>query len=337
MHNKNKGMQLGLKMFYAMRIKFYTLLMFLIIVTSCAKDTKIQSEISKIPLDFTVERFDKAFLNTNPKNFKQLKKAYPFLFSKHESDSLWIQRMQDTLQQELLAEVNTSFKNFESEKQQLKQLFQHLKYYDKLFKTPRVITLTNDVDYRTKTIVNDSLLLIALDNFLGPTHRFYQNIPKYLSANMDKSQIVVTIADAYAKKYTPNTRRSTFLDEIIYQGKLLYFKDLTIPFKTEAERISYTQAQLDWAKSNELQIWTYFIEKELLYSSDKKLIGRFIADAPFSKFYLELDNESPGRLGQYIGWQIVKRYAEKSDKDLMQILQEDTEEIFRISKFKPRK
>ena len=84
-------------------------------------------------------------------------------------------------------------------------------------------------------------------------------------------------------------------------------------------------------------IWSYFIEKELLYSTDNKLPNRFIADAPFSKFYMEFDNESPGRLGQYIGWQIVKAYADSTGENVMRILETEPEEIFRKSKFKPKK
>jgi len=74
-----------------------------------------------------------------------------------------------------------------------------------------------------------------------------------------------------------------------------------------------------------------------LYNTDPKLPNRFIADAPFSKFYLELDNESPGRLGQYMGWQIVRAYAETTGEDIMTIMQTESEEIFRKSKFKPKK
>ena len=58
----------------------------------------------------------------------------------------------------------------------------------------------------------------------------------------------------------------------------------------------------------------------MLFSTDSKLPSRFINPAPFSKFNLELDGESPGRLGQYIGWQIVRAYANRSDASLKEIL-----------------
>ena len=328
---------LRLKMFYQMPIRIYIILILGFTLFACNEDSKVEKEIANIEIDFTVERFDKAFMEANSEDLPKLKNAYPFLFSKHVSDSVWIYRINDTLQNQLLTEVQKAFSDFETPKHELKRLFQHLKYYDKTFKSPRVITLTNDVGYRDKTIVNDSLVLLALDNYMGAEHPFYQNIPIYITANMQENQIVADVADGYAKKYVFQTNRRTLLDEMIYFGKLIYFKDVMIPFKTDAEKIGYTEAQIKWAEANESQIWSYFIEKELLYSTDSKLPNRFIADAPFSKFYLELDNDSPGRLGQYLGWQIVKAYAETTGEDAMKIMQTEPGIIFTKANFKPKK
>jgi gliding motility-associated lipoprotein GldB len=308
-----------------------------VVVISCDEDSKVEEEISKIEVDFTVERFDKAYAEATPADLSRLKQAYPFLFSKHIPDSIWIDRINDTLQDQLLTEVGKVYSDFKVLKKDFEGLFQHLQYYDKTFSVPRVVTLTNDVDYRNKTIVTDSLLLVALDNFLGEDHEFYQNIPRYLAKNMKKKQIISEVAEAYAKKYTYQAKRETLLDEMIYHGKLLYFKDVMLPFKTDEEKIGYTEQELKWAEANESPIWSYFIEKELLFSTDSKLPSRFIADAPYSKFYLELDNESPGRLGQYIGWQIVKAYAESTDENVLTILEKEPEEIFNKAKFKPKK
>ncbi|OZV67262.1 gliding motility lipoprotein GldB [Winogradskyella aurantia] len=328
---------LGLKMFCMSSLRIMLALAISLFCWSCDEDSKIEEEISKVNVNFGVERFDSAFQNASPKDLPKLKMDYPFLFSKHIADSIWVKRITDSLQNELLAEVSKEYSNFAKTKAELNQLFQHLKFYDKTFAVPRVVTLTNDVAYRDKTIVTDTIILIALDNYLGQDHRFYQNIPKYITANMEPKNIVLDVAEGYAKKYISQIQRKRFLDEMIYQGKLLYFKDVMIPFKTDFEKIGYTADQLKWAEANEDPIWSYFVERELLYSTDGKLVNRFIADAPFSKFYLELDNESPGRLGQYIGWQIVKAYAERTGEDLFKILATEPEEIFIKSKFKPKK
>ena len=322
-----------------MKMRFYLFFLLGITLMSCDEDSKLEKEIATINVDFNIERFDTAFLNAEPSDLPQLKNTYPFLFSKHTPDSVWIDRLNDTLHVEILTEISKVFNNFDDPKQEIKSLFQHLKYYDKVFSIPRVITLTNYVQYRDNVIVTDSIALIALDNYLGKEHRFYVDggIPDYLARNFEADQIVVDLADGYAQKYVFQPNRKTFLDEMIYFGKLLYFKDVMIPFKTDAEKIGYSDDQLLWAEANETPIWSYFIEEELLYSSDSKLPSRFIANAPFSKFYREFDNESPGQLGQYIGWQIVKAYAENTNEDVMTILQKDPEEIFRKSKFKPKK
>ncbi|NNL15892.1 MAG: gliding motility lipoprotein GldB, partial [Flavobacteriaceae bacterium] len=105
----------------------------------------------------------------------------------------------------------------------------------------------------------------------------------------------------------------------------------------DASKIGYTQSQLEWAQANEAEIWRYFVEKELLFSTDQDLISRFINPAPFSKFYLELDSESPGRIGQYIGWKIVRAYMKNNDISLRKMLITNPADIYNNSKFKPQK
>lgn len=313
-------------------------LFILIVIISCKKDSKLEEGIAKIPMKVTIERFDKLFSEASSNDLPKLKKEYPFMFSKRYTDSFWIARMKDTLQIKLFSEVVKVFPDFNGPKQEIESLFQHIKYYFLEFTPPRVVTTTSFVDYRNRVIVTDTIALISVDNYLGSDHEFYEGIQKYIRQDFNPQHIVVDLANEYAKKYIYQKPNTTLLDEMIYYGKQLYFKDLVIPFKTEAERISYTNKQLDWAHVNESYIWRYFVEKELLYSTDSKLPSRFINPAPFSKFYLEdIDSESPGRLGQYIGWQIVRAYMENNDVSLKDMLMTSPEEIFNNSKFKPRK
>ncbi|RCW94097.1 gliding motility lipoprotein GldB [Winogradskyella arenosi] len=322
-----------------MKVRIYIILCLAFTFMACEEESKVEAAIANIEVDFKVERFDTDFYKAKAEDLPQLKTDYPFLFSKRIPDSVWVEQLNDTLHDEILTEVNRKYANFDKTSSELKSLFQHLKYYDPVFSVPRVVTLTNYVQYRDKVVVTDTIALIALDNYLGEDHRFYRdgNIPLYLSKNFRQEQIVVDLAEAYAEKYTFQQQRKFLLDEMIYYGKLLYFKDKMIPFKSDAEKIGYTNDQLGWAEANESPMWSYFIEKELLYNTDNKLLSRFITDAPFSKFYLELDNESPGQVGQYIGWQIVRAYADATGEDLMTILQKEPEEIFTKSKFKPKK
>ncbi|WP_116039311.1 gliding motility lipoprotein GldB [Seonamhaeicola aphaedonensis] len=309
-----------------------------LVAVSCIKENKIEKEIAKINIDINVERFDQLFAKIEVNELPKLRTAYPFMFSETIKDSFWIVKKEDTLQRMLNTAVDKTFSNFDVTEAEIESLFNHLKYYFEGFNPPRVITTTSDVDYRNKVIVTDTIAIIALDNYLGSNHEFYANIPKFITANLKKEQLVVDLAEAYAKKYIYLSQNKTLLDEMIYFGKQLYFKDLMVPFKTEAQRIGYTQEELHWANANESYIWRYFVERELLFSTDSKLPNRFINPAPFTKFYLEeIDSNSPGRLGQYIGWKIVRAYVEQNDVSLNEMLITSAEEIFNKTKYKPKK
>ncbi|MEO8933961.1 MAG: gliding motility lipoprotein GldB [Xanthomarina sp.] len=318
--------------------KINILFFILISFFSCKKDSKIEREIAHIPMDYTIERFDKVFGETTAENLSETKKSFPFLFSEKYSDSFWIAKVNDTLQQQLTQESARIFPELKKEEKEITQLFQHLKYYFPEFKTPRVITTTSSVDYKNKVIVTDTIVLISLDTYLGSDHEFYQGIQKYLRQTFIKDQIVVDMATEYSEKYIYQQQVKTLLDEMIYYGKQLYFKDLVIPFKTDAEKIGYTQEQIAWAQANETEIWRYFVERELLYSTDSALPNRFINPAPFSKFQLEeIDTESPGQLGRYMGWQIVKAYMARNNVPIKDMLQKEAKDIFNHSNYKPKK
>lgn len=317
--------------------RFHIILLLAIVFTSCDNESKLEKDIAAIDIDVTIERFDRLFANANEATLPELKQAYPFLFPKRFNDSVWINRMQDTLQQQLNNEVDKAHGDFKDTEDDIYSFYQHLKYYFKEFKTPRLITFTNDVDYRNKVIVTDTITLIALDTYLGASHDFYYDIYDYIKLNMDKDQIVPDLAFSYAEKYIYQPKRKTLLDEMIYFGKTLYFKDVMLPDTPDEIKIGYTKDQLEWAAINEENIWQHFVENEMLFSTNNKLPARFINPAPFSKFNLELDGESPGRLGQYIGWQIVRAYAEKNDATLQEILSMSAEDIFNNAKYKPRK
>ena len=308
-----------------------------ICVFSCQNSSKVEKEISEIKLDLNIERFDQMFATLAPSDLPGLKENYPFLFSKRYADSVWVQRMSDPIQQLQNKAVDSVFKDFITTETEIFNFYQHLKYYNKALKTPRLITVLSDVDYRNKVVVTDSIVLIALDTYLGAEHEFYASFYDYIKQNLNKDQIVSDLATAYAEQLIYQPKRVTFLEEMIYFGKQLYLKDLLIPFKDNNQKIGYSSAQYEWAEENEFYIWQYFVEKELLYETDRKLLSRFIIPAPFSRFNLELDSESPGRLGQYIGWQIVKSYMENKETPLLQMLQMEATEIFNNAKFKPKK
>tara|TARA_Y100001935_G_scaffold62122_1_gene52066 strand:- start:2063 stop:2464 length:402 start_codon:yes stop_codon:yes gene_type:complete len=128
----------------------------------------------------------------------------------------------------------------------------------------------------------------------------------------------------------------TFLEKIIYHGKILYYKDYSLSV-SDRHKIGYSIEKMNWANENEYFVWTYFVENNILFDPDNNLDVRFINDAPFSKFYLEIDNESPAMIGKYIGWKIVKSFMKNNDVSLNKMLISKPMDIYYNSKYKPQK
>ena len=303
---------------------------------SCDKKSEVEKAVAEIPLDIKVERFDKAFFETKPEHLQQLKRQYPYFFPPGNEDKVWLDKMQNPQWRELYDEVEKKFGNFDREKEQIETLFKHVKYYFPETKTPKVITVISEMDYQNKAIYADSLVIVSLELYLGKGHKFYQ-FPEYLKQNFEAVQIAPDIVNSFsAGKILPPTD-NTLLSQMVYAGKELYLKDILLPEYSDADKIGYKPEQVKWCQENENYMWRYFIENSLLYSTDQKLMPRFINPAPFSKFYLEIDNESPGRVGAWLGWQIVRAYMENNQVSVQQMLKMNSKELFEKSKYKPKK
>ena len=323
------------------------ILLSLVLITAIACGDKKEKEIAAIPMHFETVRLDSLFVKTPDADLPKLCRKYPYFFTPTISDEEWLgirnglifpdEPSVNLRYADIYNEIHKSLGDFSAEKKELKRLFQHIKYYFPKFEPPRVVTLISRVDYESRVIYADSLLLIGADNYLGAKHPYYQEMQQYISTELDKQYLTVDVAEAFANKLVPRGAHLTFLDNMIYEGKKLYLESLLMPDKKPATLLKYTSDQYDWAKANEVEIWRYFIEKELLYQTDKKLLSRFLYPAPFSKFYLELDNQSPGQIGRYIGYQIVQAYAENhKDTPLVNLLAMKADELFKQSLYKPK-
>jgi gliding motility-associated lipoprotein GldB len=315
---------------------FFYLLVLSTLIFSCQKQTKVQKAVEEIPLEFKVERFDKLFFETQPQDLAKLKQQYPYFFPAGNDDKVWLSKMQHPQWRELHGEVQKKFGNFESETNQLEDLFKHIKYYFPETKTPKVITLISEMDYQNKVIYNDSLVLISLELYLGKQHRFYE-FPAYIKQNFETNQMMSDVVQSFGTSKIAPPTENTFLSFMIYAGKELYLKDALLPSVIDEDKIGYLPEQLQFCTDNETYMWRIFIEEKFLFSSDQKLVPRFINPAPFSKFYLEIDNKTPGRVGAWLGWQIVRSYMKNNEVSLQQLLKKDAKEIFEKSGYKPKK
>ena len=308
----------------------------MLVIASCDKKSKVEKEVAAIPVEIKVVRFDKLFFETASEDLGKLKKQFPFFFPQGINDSVWLEKMQNPLWRELYAEVQKKYANFAPLQEELETLFKHIKYNFPKTKTPKVITVISEMDYNNKVIYADTLLIVSLELYLGKEHKFYQ-FPKYLKQNFEEKQMMLDVVSSFSMDKIAPVTDKTLLSQMIYYGKELYLKDLLLPDYADVDKMGYTPEQIKWCEENESYMWRYFLEKEMLYSNDSKLGNRFVNPAPFSKFYLEIDNESPGRVGAWVGWQIVRSFVKNNDVPIGELLKMNAKEIFEKSKYKPKK
>lgn len=305
---------------------------------SCNKKNQTEKAVEAIPANLQVIRFDKVFFEAVPEDLPKLIRDFPFFFPEGNDDEVWLEKMQNPLWRELYAEVQIKFSDFEPYKIEMEDVVKRIKYYFPKVQSPnKVYTVISEMDYNNKVIYADSLLIVSLEMYLGKEHKFYQ-FPNYIKQNFEPKQLMPDVVESFAKRQVMPVRDKSFLAAMIYAGKKLYLKDVLLSeeFKDE-DKIGYATEQIQWCQDNESYIWRYFIENQMLYDDDQKLIPRFINPAPFSKFYLEIDNESPGEVGAWIGWQIVRSYMKNNEVSLPQLMKIDAKEIFEKSNYKPKK
>ena len=281
-------------------------------------------------------RFESIFYDAHPDSLAEVEKRFPYFFPKSYPFSVWVNRRIDSLQLALYAQIK-SISNSDIH-DQLTPFMEGLpRVFENTVVPKKVITITSDVDYNNKVILNDSMALIAIDNFLGVNHHMYEGIAFYLRQGMELNQLSKELAESFANNRIALPIDRTFLAQLIYSGKIQFLKQSILSDYSEDKILGYTPDQLAWAMTNEKEIWNFFVSKELLYSTDPELIKRFISPAPFSKFYLNIDVDSPGQIGQWLGLQIVKAYQKKERKSITQLLNTPYRELFEKSKYKPRR
>ena len=181
-------------------------------------------------------------------------------------------------------------------------------------------------------------MFIDVTGFMGENNPNYKGLEQYFQTSMNPKNIVPKTSEVLAENFVqPNLEQQKFIDELIYNGKISTLQDAFLPDFPNDLKMNYTQKQYDWAKENEVNIWNFFVENNLIFSDDIRLSERFIKPAPFSKFYTEIDNESSPQIGIFTGWQICKKFFNENPKTkLKDFLKMNAQEIFNQSNYKPK-
>ena len=305
-------------------------------------------ETTGIEIELSIESLQDHFINVSSKDeLVQLLTRYPivrdeiFRRAEYPSDSAFIEevfaRMKNPYLDTLLTETQRVFGDLTGLKNEFTQAFTNLKYYYPEFTPPKVQTIVSGLD--TDLFVSDSLIIVSLDFYLGEGAKYRPKVYEYLLRKYDPDDIVPSslliygISDRFNKT---ELKDKTALADMIAYGKAFYFAKRMLPCVPDSVFIWYTPQEIAGSRENEDLIWKRFIESQVLYSTSHKVKQDYLGERPVT---IQVGEKCPGRIGQWIGWQIVNRYAEAYPETTIPRLMEsaDAEMLLHKSAYKPSK
>jgi len=312
-------------------------ILFFLFTSSCKR---LKNETKKI--EFTFKRFDLSFLNIDTNNIDSslliLSDEYPLFFLEEGALELYKQSYLHNLNfMNSHDSIVNKLGDLSSLENALHSLLSNYANYIPIDRY-QVFTYASNYDIANKIIVTDSASFIALDCYLGPDYFAYTSYPKYFSKTLSEEYVLADFAIELAKKNVrKNTSDLSFLQEMIYYGKVYCLANFFLPNHSDYLLMNYLPDQIEWCKENEINMWKYYIDNDILFNTSAELKSRFINPAPFSKFYLSIDNDSPGRTACWMGWQIVKSYLNNTTTTIEElIIKTNAQEILTKSNYKPQ-
>lgn len=332
-------------------ICFISLIVIISIGYSCEKKPQTPN-VKHISNEVIIKRFDVELFNLTSSKWGwnelvQLRNKYGDFYDLYmekianltrADDSAGINYIRDFLtdpdMQSIYQETQKKFGDFSFQENKLHKAVQYYRYYFPEHYVPQVITYFFGFNYAV--VATDSAVCIALDQYLGKDFKYYNHLPDYIRARKVPAYLVADLMRGWAiTEFEGGNPRVDLLDEMIFQGKIMYFLEHILPFEHDTVLMGYTQKQLTFCKENEWNIWSYFIENKLLYSKNYNDISKYTGEAPFSA---GMPRETPGRTGIWTGWQIVKAFAKNNKATLQQIMNEhDYKKILNKSNYKPKR
>ncbi len=320
-------------------------------------NTNPAPDVSHIEVEVRLSRFDRAFfaldtqhlgpsLDTLSKKFAGFYPEYMQYILGVSGDVTDTATLQATLlflrsYKGLNDSLQLRFSDTRALEKELASAFRYLRYYFPSY-SPGIITLyTGPFDAPGVATVRSGTAL-GLQQFAGQDFFAYQTAelqtlyPTYLSKRFAPPYMVPGVVKAIAEDmFPPRTAELPLVEQMVEKGKYWYLASLLLPEHSDSVITGYTAQQLAWCKENEGLIWSHLLKNEDLNSLNPVVIQTYLGEAPFTQ---GLSQEySPGNLGAWVGWQIVKKFvASQKEMHPEAVMKTSAASLLEQAKYKPK-
>lgn len=348
-----------------LKIDIYRLLLIMMLFTAGCGEKQGKKNIPKAPeipetsLNIQFSRFESEIFTldipVSPDKIREFRNRYGEFFdiwcvnlagiippSKDKPDDQVIadnlsQYISDKYIREVYNETSQKFKDIPQLEKNITDMF---KRYQVIFPGKTIPAIVTYISPFTSNIVAmDSIAGIGLHFYLGNNYQYYPTLglPRYMIRKFEPEYILPDLIKGWLdSEYSNDTIQRNLLNQMIYQGKILYATDLLAPELDDSLKIGFTAGQLNWVEQNEFRTWTFLIEEKLLYSTNPREFMKYINDGNSTGGFPE---DAPAKLAVYTGWQIVRAYMKNNPAVSVQQLfnNQDAQSILSSSGYKPEK
>lgn len=331
--------------------KFFLLLGLVIALLSCKNQDKTP-DVSHIKVDLKIQHFEDDFFSMDT---MQLEASLELLNRKYSGFTAdFLSNILELMPQSEAADLKNFYKAYQplykssavvfktqyGEINNIKNGLQLVKYHFPEYVLPKkLITFVGPIN-SFASIVTEDAIAIGLQLFMGKDHPLYTSeqgqmlYPAYISRKFEPAYIPVSAMNAIVMDLYPGQYfGKPLIAQMVELGKRIYLTDHLLPSTPDSLIIGYSQKQLDACYSNEKNIWAFFVQNDMLYKTDPQLIREYVTDGPFTNAF---GKDSPGNIGQFVGWQIVKKWASKNEGvSLDSLMKKDPLKLFEESRYKP--
>lgn len=218
-------------------------------------------------------------------------------------------------------------------KNQIIDGFKRLKTFFPKRSVPNSIYQINS-SFSSSIFCTEKDIAIGIERYLGPENQlikqlphqeFYDWIKESMRAEyLERDVMVAWLMTNYLEETTEN-----YASEMIRWGKILFITRVCLPELDERMIVRYTKKQFDWAENSTKSIWKFLVEQQVLFKIDEETRMNLLKEGPYT---IGLPEESPDRIGQYMGYKIVANYMNENEISLNELLKTPYNEI--LQKYK---
>lgn len=213
--------------------------------------------------------------------------------------------------------MDSTLGDMEAQRAQFEEAFGHLHtlFPDSL--VPHVVAFNSGFNYGI--FPTDSVLGIGVEWFIGKDHPVIgylapEAFPAVREGPHDTGDARAQRGEGLAPRahYTRDIRGADLLTNLVETGKVMALLDALLPDTDPHLKFAFSKEQLAWCEANkESLVWKDIVGKDELYSKDNETIGRLMNRSTFTNGF---PHESPGHIGEWMGYRMVMAYLKQNPK-----------------------